>query len=63
LFVAKRSDAIHREILATSRVASLHFAIVVVAYHVIFNAYGFWLPDDPRERWNIVAESISVAGA
>jgi REP element-mobilizing transposase RayT len=52
LSVAKRSDAIHREILATSRVASLHFASVILAYHFIFSAYGFWLPNDPRGSWS-----------
>jgi REP element-mobilizing transposase RayT len=25
---------------------------VVLAYHVIFGAYGFWLPNDPRGSWS-----------
>ena len=25
---------------------------MVVAYHVIFTAYGFWLPNDPRGSWS-----------
>ena len=25
---------------------------MVVAYHVIFGAYGFWLPNDPRGSWS-----------
>lgn len=24
----------------------------VLAYHVIFSAYGFWLPNDPRGSWS-----------
>ncbi len=24
----------------------------VIAYHVIFGAYGFWLPNDPRGSWS-----------
>jgi REP element-mobilizing transposase RayT len=26
--------------------------IVVLAYHSIFTAYGFWLPNDPRGSWS-----------
>jgi len=26
--------------------------MVVRAYHVIFSAYGFWLPNDPRGSWS-----------
>jgi REP element-mobilizing transposase RayT len=25
---------------------------MVIAYHVIFGAYGFWLPNDPRGSWS-----------
>ncbi|HWB53929.1 MAG TPA: hypothetical protein VG722_07040 [Tepidisphaeraceae bacterium] len=25
---------------------------MVIAYHVIFTAYGFWLPNDPRGSWS-----------
>ena len=25
---------------------------MVIAYHVIFSAYGFWLPNDPRGSWS-----------
>ena len=25
---------------------------MVLAYHVIFSAYGFWLPNDPRGSWS-----------
>ena len=25
---------------------------VVIAYHVIFSMYGFWLPNDPRGSWS-----------
>ena len=24
----------------------------VLAYHVIFSTYGFWLPNDPRGSWS-----------
>ena len=25
---------------------------MIIAYHVIFGAYGFWLPNDPRGSWS-----------
>src|SRR5262249_38674001 len=25
---------------------------MVLGYHVIFSAYGFWLPNDPRGSWS-----------
>jgi REP element-mobilizing transposase RayT len=25
---------------------------MVLGYHIIFNAYGFWLPNDPRGSWS-----------
>jgi hypothetical protein len=25
---------------------------VILAHHVIFSAYGFWLPNDPRGSWS-----------
>ena len=25
---------------------------MILAYHVIFSAYGFWLPNDPRGSWS-----------
>jgi len=25
---------------------------MVMGYHVIFGAYGFWLPNDPRGSWS-----------
>src|SRR5207244_2097703 len=25
---------------------------MVIGYHVIFSAYGFWLPNDPRGSWS-----------
>ncbi len=27
-------------------------AAIVLAYHVIFGTYGFWLPNDPRGSWS-----------
>lgn len=29
----------------------------VLAYHVIFGAYGFWLPNDPRGSWSTFVHS------
>jgi REP element-mobilizing transposase RayT len=26
--------------------------MMIVGYHVIFGAYGFWLPNDPRGSWS-----------
>src|SRR4051794_9249491 len=25
---------------------------MIVGYHIIFGAYGFWLPNDPRGSWS-----------
>ena len=25
---------------------------MIIAYHIIFTAYGFWLPNDPRGSWS-----------
>jgi len=25
---------------------------VIVGYHIVFSAYGFWLPNDPRGSWS-----------
>ncbi len=30
---------------------------MVLGYHVIFGAYGFWLPNDPRGSWSDFVES------
>src|SRR5437870_11319972 len=30
----------------------VRMSIGVRAYHVIFSAYGFWLPNDPRGSWS-----------
>ena len=37
---------------------------MVLAYHVIFRAYGFWLPNDPRGSWStfVAAWELLLAG-
>jgi REP element-mobilizing transposase RayT len=46
-----RSDADRRaEAPAVLRTAAKQQR--VLAYHVIFGAYGFWLPNDPRGSWS-----------
>ena len=25
---------------------------LVIAYHLIYTTYGFWLPNDPRGSWS-----------
>jgi REP element-mobilizing transposase RayT len=37
---------------------------MILAYHVIFTAYGFWLPNDPRGSWSIfvAAWELLLAG-
>jgi REP element-mobilizing transposase RayT len=37
---------------------------VVTGYHVIFGAYGFWLPNDPRGSWSefVGAWELFLAG-
>ena len=30
---------------------------MILAYHVIFSTYGFWLPNDPRGSWSDFVES------
>jgi hypothetical protein len=32
----------------------------VLAYHVIFGAYGFWLPNDPRGSWSSFVGSLDL---
>lgn len=34
---------------------------MVHAYHVIFGAYGFWLPNDPRGSWSTFVKSWELA--
>jgi REP element-mobilizing transposase RayT len=34
---------------------------MVLAYHVIFTAYGFWLPNDPRGSWSDFVRSWELA--
>ena len=31
--------------------------IVILAYHIVFSAYGFWLPNDPRGSWSTFVEA------
>ena len=37
---------------------------MIVGYHVIFSAYGFWLPNDPRGSWSefVGAWELVLAG-
>src|SRR5947209_15408867 len=37
---------------------------MVLGYHVIFSAYGFWLPNDPRGSWSefVGAWELFLAG-
>ena len=30
---------------------------MILAYHSIFGAYGFWLPNDPRGSWSEVVRT------
>jgi REP element-mobilizing transposase RayT len=30
----------------------LNEGLMILAYHVVFGAYGFWLPNDPRGSWS-----------
>jgi hypothetical protein len=45
------SPRVHAGMIAPTSMARyvLH---MVIAYHVIFGAYGFWLPNDPRGSWS-----------
>src|SRR5437867_2130734 len=38
--------------LMSGRPISPKEGVMVIAYHVIFGAYGFWLPNDPRGSWS-----------
>ena len=33
---------------------------MIVGYHVIFAAYGFWLPNDPRGSWSKFVGSLDL---
>jgi hypothetical protein len=37
--------------LAT-RVEGRNLLVMILATHVIFSTYGFWLPNDPRGSWS-----------
>jgi REP element-mobilizing transposase RayT len=41
-------------------VACLAGFIMVIASHVIFGAYGFWLPNDPRGSWSTFIGSFDL---
>src|ERR1700759_56034 len=34
---------------------------LVLGYHLILTAYGFWLPNDPRGSWSDVVRSWELA--
>ncbi len=42
------------KIIPAAQARRLHeeLLMAVLAYHVIFGAYGFWLPNDPRGSWS-----------
>jgi len=31
--------------------SSMNQTLPIIAYHIVFGAYGFWLPNDPRGSW------------
>jgi REP element-mobilizing transposase RayT len=33
---------------------------MVIAYHLIFTTYGFWLPNDPRGSWSNLVRSLDL---
>ena len=33
---------------------------MILAAHVIFSAYGFWLPNDPRGSWSAVVRAFDL---
>jgi REP element-mobilizing transposase RayT len=33
---------------------------MVLAFHVVFGAYGFWLPNDPRGSWSVFVASWNL---
>ena len=45
------SPRVHAGVIAPTTVAR-YILRMVVGYHVIFGAYGFWLPNDPRGSWS-----------
>ncbi|MEM6504919.1 MAG: transposase [Planctomycetota bacterium] len=34
---------------------------MILGYHFIFSAYGFWLPNDPRGSWSKVVREYEIA--
>mgnify|MGYP001818688515 CR=1 FL=1 len=34
---------------------------MILGYHFIFSAYGFWLPNDPRGSWSEVVREYEIA--
>jgi REP element-mobilizing transposase RayT len=56
-----KTRSLHRVVDTASRIApreapaatpGRYIFGVVIAYHVILSAYGFWLPNDPRGSWS-----------
>ena len=33
---------------------------MIIAYHVVFGCYGFWLPNDPRGSWSDFVRSFDL---
>src|SRR5262249_26941827 len=51
-FAAARRPALRSEDCASQLHMDAEEASMVYGYHVIFGAYGFWLPNDPRGSWS-----------
>ena len=32
----------------------------IIAYHIVFGAYGFWLPNDPRGSWSTTVRALNL---
>ncbi len=45
------SPRVHAGLIAPTA-ATRYVVRMIIAYHVIFGAYGFWLPNDPRGSWS-----------
>src|SRR5688500_8195914 len=49
---AKRSASSSRRTSSPRTSSSRKRGPMIVGYHLIFGAYGFWLPNDPRGSWS-----------
>jgi REP element-mobilizing transposase RayT len=49
LYSGKLYGHVHAQ---SSELSLMTRSLPIIAYHIVFGAYGFWLPNDPRGSWS-----------